>query len=371
MMEGKRLRLSKIDIHGRNVSYFIRLGERTHTGGEGEIYSVEGEPEILGKIYSDVSFQNPGIRKFKMEKIRKMMLKPPERRDGLAWPEALLFDGHESPENFVGFTMRRFSNMEMLENVYTTETRFELLENIQWENLRRWSSLFMIALNLSIIMEDICRKGYIIADLSPANILVDPDMRVALIDCDSFIIRGENEYGRIVGNPEYTAPERLKIKKMGNTDEASWRFSFAVLIFRILMLGYHPFRGIYPHNPEYTETENIINGNTPYFGGSGSRQYGSPAESAIPEPLKTLFVRAFIYGVKSPMIRPDFTEWRKNLQYVYELRHEKFYICGKSPNHIFYENSLNICPWCRIEEEWGSDDPFPPAEGINIIKNGL
>ncbi|MGP6239652.1 protein kinase domain-containing protein [Cuniculiplasma sp. SKW4] len=365
-MQARRLTIRKILPDGREISNFIRLGEKIHSGGEGEIYEVIGQPEKFAKIYADGSLENKRLRKLRMEKIRKMIIKPPERMDGLAWPESILYEGHPEPENFVGFTMKRFEDMQMLENVYTTETRTELIMESGWIGLRMWSSLFMIALNLSIIMEDIWKKGYIIPDLSPSNILVDRDMRVALIDCDSFIIRGENDFGRIVGNPEYTAPERLSMNKMGNVDDVSWRFSFAVLIFRILMLGYHPFRGIFKDNPEYTETDNIKKGNSPYFGGNGTRQFGSPSEFTIPDPIKPLFIRAFVYGLKSPMVRPDFTEWRKALQKIYELRHEDFHICHNSNTHIYYENNMNLCPWCLMMEEWNIEDPFPDGRDIKV-----
>ncbi|MCL4346018.1 MAG: hypothetical protein M1375_02140 [Candidatus Thermoplasmatota archaeon] len=366
-MPARRLTFIKILPDGREVSGFVRLGDMAHSGGEGQIYEIIGSPEKFAKIYTDGSLSNSRLRKLRVEKVRKMIVKPPERIDGLAWPESILFEGHPDPENFVGFTMRRFDRMQMLENIYTTETRNELIQDIEWSNLKMWSSLFMVALNLSIIMEDVWRKGYIIPDLSPSNILVDMDMRVALIDCDSFLIRGENDFGRIVGNPEYTSPERLTMRKMGNVDEASWRFSFGVIVFRILMLGFHPFRGIFQDNPEYSETDNIRRGNSPFFGGDGKRQYGSPPEFTIPEPLKPLFVRAFVYGLKSPMIRPDFTEWRKALQKIYELRHENFEKCPRTETHIFYENSLGTCPWCMMQEEWEIDDPFPSGKNLKIL----
>src|ERR1700739_2955124 len=100
------LRTALFDDQGRRVSLGAELGR----GGEATVYFVEGQPELVAKIYQ----QPPGTEK--KEKLSQMVKLQSERLRALsAWPVGTLFMA--SNKSMAGFLMKnvgRFKDIHVL-----------------------------------------------------------------------------------------------------------------------------------------------------------------------------------------------------------------------------------------------------------------
>ncbi|WP_054849042.1 ankyrin repeat domain-containing protein [Vulcanisaeta sp. JCM 14467] len=166
-------------------------------------------------------------------------------------------------------------------------------------------------------------------DLNDRNVLVNSDGFVTLIDTDSFFIR-DPDTGRIypseVGVGEYTAPEVLKgivgaDKRNVNTD----MFSLAVLIFKLLMNGFHPFAGTVPTRESNTIEDNIRECISPYFGPKRNivirpRSKYAPNLNELPQDLVNLFDQAFNC---EGLPRPSVMDFAKALEKYYHQTRQK------------------------------------------------
>src|SRR5258708_31914544 len=97
-----------LDDHGRRVSLGAELGR----GGEAAVYSVEGQPALVAKIYH----QPPGAEK--TEKLSQMVKLQSERLLALsAWPvETLFLAGRKSMAGFLMKNVSRYKDIHLLYN---------------------------------------------------------------------------------------------------------------------------------------------------------------------------------------------------------------------------------------------------------------
>jgi hypothetical protein len=107
-------------------------------------------------------------------------------------------------------------------------------------------------------------------------------------------------YRSLVGKPEYTPPD-LQGYSFADVDRQPEHdaFALAVLIFRLLMEGFHPFDGVYRGRGEPPELgARIRNGYFPYARGRTGIEpspLAPPFEMLHPD-LQALFVRCFEEG---------------------------------------------------------------------------
>jgi hypothetical protein len=141
-------------------------------------------------------------------------------------------------------------------------------------------------------------------------------------------------------------------------------FALAVLVFRFLMLGAHPFqsRGAAVGDAPSTEAK-IAKG---LFAYTGRRRDLEPPEYAppfavLPKSLRDLAVRSFVAGHTDPDARPAAAEWATALK----TEGKRLRKCAGNANH-WHAHGLRGCPWCRI-----APDPFPhPPVGYQIAVEG-
>src|ERR1043166_517579 len=83
----------------------VRLGRKIgRTGGEGNVYVLDGTPAFVAKIY-----HRPAD--IKIAKLRCLTKREtPQLRECTAWPRSILFDEHRQPR---GFAMRAVSGKEI------------------------------------------------------------------------------------------------------------------------------------------------------------------------------------------------------------------------------------------------------------------
>ena len=209
------------------------LRERIAKGGEAEIYEIEGCGNAVAKIY------NAALRTSHREQKLMTMLKIPidaQLDSLLSWPKDILYDNRG---RFAGFVMRRISGGALLEETYSDE-RLDIRKRL------------VVAKNLCVALYNIHKSGIVVGDLNPKNVLVlEGTGIVRIIDTDSFHISdGKRTFRCDVCVPEYISPkvsnaipkgETLKSAPLPTYTRESDEYSLAILIFRLLMDGVHPF----------------------------------------------------------------------------------------------------------------------------------
>ena len=324
----------------------ITLAEMINRGGAaGKIYRVKEFPQYVAKI-----FHSKNKSATNRQKLESMLLNrpnfPPAVKNGIeyvqiAWPIAILDDD----KGFcVGYIMP-FINMDKavsLDHLMQKAIRQKL--NLS----EKYSYRLFAAYNVSSMVAALHRAGHYIVDLKPSNVSVYKDsMIVAMVDCDGFSIKGEkgNRYPAEFVSEEYIYPEGMELdcEDMGEEQD---KFALAVIIFKLLNNGIHPFSGV----PRKTDSEMLTIQNRieeyHYAYGLWPDSYQAPHPYSIHEYFdpKTLelFERAFTKGG----MRPTAEEWQNHLRYL--LQNLK--TCKKNPNHSYFTSKG--CGLCIAEERF-------------------
>jgi DNA-binding helix-hairpin-helix protein with protein kinase domain len=338
----------------------LRLG----SGGEARVYGVHlAEGRRAVKVYHHEPAE------MQVAKLRVMLAHPPdapgakEGHTSIAWPLDLVCRV-DKPQRVVGFLMPWVTGVSPLRAVYTPGER---------RPIRPWfdyARLHLVARNLAAAVQALHARGYVIGDVREANIRVCNDGWVTLIDTDSFQVRASSGeiYRCPVGRPEYTPPE-LQGRAFDSIDRRPEhdRFGLAVLIFRLLMEGWHPFDGCFQgRGAPPLHGERIQKGHFPY--GSRPGPYTpppyAPPFSIVDPALQDLFCRCFEAGHDCPQARPEAHTWCTAL----DAARARLTPCTGNAQHV-YGRHLDACPWCehmrRLPGGW---DPFPPPVAVSPTK---
>jgi DNA-binding helix-hairpin-helix protein with protein kinase domain len=323
------------DDQGRRVSLGAELGR----GGEAVVYSVEGRPELVVKIYHHPPSAG------KVEKLSQMVKLQNERLLALsAWPVGTLsfMTGRKSIAGFMMKNVSRFKDIHLLYNPKSRTREFPPKAN--------WRFLIHAASNVARAFAAVHDYGHVIGDVNQSNVRVSPETAiVSLIDCDSFQISANGEvYPCEVGVPLYTPPELQdtefrEVVRTPNHDN----FGLAVLIFHLLFMGRHPFAGKFLGRGEMP-IEKAIAEHRFAFARDAQRTQMLPPPACItlahlPVEIGDLFTRAF-GSDGGGSTRPDGRQWITEL----DALANRLIVCSNNKAHLFF-NSLSSCPWCQIE----------------------
>lgn len=288
----------------------VHLVDVLKSGGAGSVFAIKDDASRVIKIYHPETLTSEGTTY--QEKIECMLGNVPNvseisSDDGaivqLAWP---LASAYTIRGEFVGFAM------PMVDIQSTTELEYVLThKQAEKEGLPHHLGVGVsLAHNLAAVVSSIHALGHAIVDLKPVNLkFYKKEFYVAVLDCDGFYI---NVSGKTASapqvTPDYLAPEfqNAPITRPEHQD----MFALAVIIFKLLNFGIHPYAGV-PINgakiPSDLE-EKIKTGLYPY--GVVPHKKVSPAPASthetFPTELRALFDRAF---GGSPSDRPKATEW--------------------------------------------------------------
>lgn len=314
-------------------------------GGEGAIYKQydklgHGDVGDLAKIF------HKGKEKGKEEKIKAMLsIQSPTPSSNFTWPKEILYDVNTGA--FCGYVMYMKYNMEELGSVAA--------QNCQYRNSKGWFFYLSIAKSLAQTVASLHSIDQVIGDLNDKNVLIDMGTaRVTLIDNDSFHISVDSVTHRCsVGMGEYLAPELQGINfcedALPTFTKSTDNFSLAILIFKLLMNGLHPFNSA--TIDECSIEENIKNGHSPFFlNAYKDKSIGPPYAPPIdllPAKLYKLFKLAFNDSLKAPHKRPTAQEFYDALDSLsIESGIEKCPI----KDHDF-PKGMPSCPWCYVEDK--------------------
>ncbi|MCE2435214.1 MAG: protein kinase [Candidatus Latescibacteria bacterium] len=305
----------------------MQLEEKIKSGGEGIIYTITGNSDLVVKVYKD---PNRGYE----NKLRCMLDNPPvnsntNKHISIAWPQGLAYS-HKPPsevtegdtislqqdnkaDHFIGYVMLRVHDSLHLLTVYNPRLRAKHCPDFTGPYLCQ------TACNIALVMAALHDKGYCIGDVNSQNILVTRTALVTFIDTDSFQVTepGGTVYRCQVGKPDYTAPEIMgkDLKGLDRT-EAHDNFGLGVLIFQLLMEGSHPFRSKWLGTGEKPSlTESIRQGLFPY-----NQPQSFPVEPPqgktlddLPRDVVALMESCFIRGHDYPDERPSARDWANAL----------------------------------------------------------
>jgi DNA-binding helix-hairpin-helix protein with protein kinase domain len=324
-------------------------------GGEARIYPVATDPQLVAKVY-----HNPTVAH--AQKLALMLARPwpactaPQRHHPIAWPLDLLIRDDKG-HTVAGFLMWRATGMFPIYKFYTPQTRRVVCPMFDYRYLHR------VARNIAAVVNAAHQHGFVIGDINESSALAGNTALVTWVDTDSFQIRDPSTgwvYRCEVGKPDFTPPE-LQGKHLGNVDRSPEqdRFGLAVIIFRLLMEGTHPFGGKFEgYGDPPPLGSRISSGHFPH---GKKRVPWSPKPVAPPfgilhPTLRQLAIRCFEDGHHDPSVRPDAQTLMKGVGEA----ETALTVCKKNSQHLF-GNHLQACPWCQRKALFAGLDPFPPA----------
>jgi DNA-binding helix-hairpin-helix protein with protein kinase domain len=322
------------DERGRRVSLGAELGR----GGEAAVYSVEGQPELVAKIYH----QPPSEEK--AEKLSEMVKLQSERLLALsAWPVGTLFAARNG--SVAGFLMKNVSRFKDIHLLYNPKSRTR-----EFPPRANWRFLVHTASNVARAFAAVHECGHVIGDVNQSNVRVSPETAIVnLVDCDSFQISANGRvYPCEVGVPLYTPPELQdtefrEVVRTPNHDN----FGLAVLIFHLLFMGRHPFAGKFLGQGEMPIEKAIAEHRFAFARETQLTQMLPPPAcitlAHLPEEIGELFTNAFGSN-GTGILRPEGRQWITEL----DALAKRLIVCSNNKAHLYF-NELSSCPWCSIE----------------------
>ena len=379
-------------------------------GGEGYIYEVAGNPHLLVKSYKETdSLGEPVITQELIDKLSFMINNPPSvllEKKVIAWPLEAVCDtagdgsdvlqsiSGEIPDCFAGFVMPKLDMNEHLQRVYSY--RHPVLDAEEYDKFPSVKSRISIAINLCSALHELHRAGYVIGDFNHRNIGVNYGTgQIYIVDCDSFHItdrEGDVHRSNVI-MAGYLAPEIIshcsgeraegrdynldKVLLPTFTKESDL-FCLAIHIFKLLMNGVDPYRGVKSDATGSTASpfvgNDAIERDAYVFkpGNKPSAVFCPPMESVPPE-LFSLFDKAFIQGRKDPKLRPNAEKWYHALN---RFLNNDLMQCPKDAKHQHYKQ-LTQCPYCTADRRHmeaqgaGYGEPSLPIIQVNMNRQAV
>lgn len=313
----------------------FRLGRPLgKAGGEGVVYTLGGSQPLAVKIY-----HRNQLTQERREKLRHMVRVNPDIQ-GLCWPQALVFNGSGE---WAGFLMPRVENgRELCQTVYKPGRDNRTLKALNWDR----TSLARIAANMAGTFARMHQRGILMGDVNPRNFMVGADCGVYFVDCDSYQFEG---FPCPVRSDRYTPPEILRAVKRAGQESYNYirtldheRYSMAVVLFEILMLGKSPYES------RNTDSENVLeaimDGNFPYpfraAGDDGTARRTDQAPAGRWREIwshMTYQVKAGFHGTFTGSARQSAGDWERILrEYIRQIE------LGHSSSALFPEGFKDI-----------------------------
>jgi hypothetical protein len=345
---------------GERVQLGAQLGS---TGGEGSVHQTNF-PGLAAKKFT----RSEGGRRKKLDWM--LQNSPPDdawtkhRFRSIAWPVALIVD-RKSRRKLRGYLMPAILGGCHPTALWSAYGRRQ-------DDRRRgfdWQYLHLAARNLSSVVDALHRNGVVIGDVKPENIFVQLNGGITIIDTDSFQVRdrGTLHPCRRVSLP-YISPEAAGWKAGEPLTPEHDRFAIAILIFQVLLGGWHPFgAGHYDGaNADSPSIQNLIVEGQWLFK-TGTRLSPNPKTQfpidILHPGLTALFERAFNDGHRRPDRRPSASEWRGAI----DVAHNDLARCNERRNHYYSASSRDAksrsgrpCYWCERAHTIPNGDAFAP-----------
>ncbi|MBR1825866.1 MAG: hypothetical protein IJ770_04695 [Alphaproteobacteria bacterium] len=323
----------------------VLLGELLNKGGAaGKIYRDLTHPNSVAKIFH--TKERSGTNRQKLEamlhnrpNIPTITYKEKEYHQ-IAWPTALL----EDTQGFcVGYLMPLIDTTEAISLDYLIQKAVRRKLGLS----ERYLDRVFAAYNITSVVAALHACGHYIVDLKPSNVSIyKQNQLVVAFDCDGFSIKGENgaRYPAEFVSEEYIYPEGMNqtCEEMGEEQD---KFALAVIIFKLLNDGIHPFSGTPVKKEDMLSIQERIAGYHYAYGfwpDSYQRPHPYSIHDYLDKETMNLFERAFAKDKE----RPTALEWQAHLDYL--LNHYKR--CKKDKNHVYF--TPKGCGLCIAAEKF-------------------
>lgn len=314
----------------------LLLGDKIGEGGEGAVYRLAERPSHVAKIYKGV--MKPPL----VDKITTLARIGQGASDlPVVWPSGLVTDEARRP---LGLLMPLVDGGTDVHNLHTPVSRRRHFPRADWR------FLVHVSANVARAVDRIHALGLVIGDINDGSILVLPSGTVRLIDVDSFQVpvSGRAPLLCTVANDLFLPPELAgaDLHSVVRTPQHD-AFGLAVIVFKLLMLGRHPFAGRYL-GPEEMPINRAVREHRFAYGKDAARQRMQPPPralqlSALPPQIAGLVEAAFA-PPSATRLRPTAQAW------VHALGEMAagMVSCGRNATHMYARESAR-CPWCELE----------------------
>ena len=305
----------------------VQLGSQINQGGEGKICRIVGDQSRVAKIWRVPNRE----RAIKLIATIKNTPVPVSARQNIryCWPQDVLTDG----KNIVGYIMPAVNTNEFRQSQeFFNETLRKDTETTLGVTITE-KTLVTAARDLCAAVAEIHAAGHVIGDVNEKNILINSDGTVRIVDIDAIQIydpETSETHRCTVGRDEYTPP-RLQGQSLDLVDRTQDDdcFGLAVMIFKLMMGGRHPFTSRLSRDDDNAITgidEKIKNEYFPYNqDDTVPDQYKVAVEEYKQawdnsrDQIRTLFLQTFDPFETRNRPRPTATEWTDELDREIEL----------------------------------------------------
>lgn len=301
-------------------------------------YTVERRPEVVAKVALDPLEPRQAERLSALVAARTGALE-----DVSTWPTATLHDATGQP---VGFLMLRVDRQDdrQLREVYAPARMTP----------RSWPERIQVAARLAQAFSVLHAAGQVMGDVNGRHILVSPRGNIRFTEVDGYQVRTAAQVIPSVPSlPEFTPPE---LQGRGHLLEHTANhdlFGLAVLVFRLVMDGQHPYSGVpvarpMPSPGEAIAADLFAYSRTPRPG--VKRPTGTPALDTLSPAVQGLFERAFSPQHEN---RPSASEWRAALVDMQSSLEN----CDQDSSHLRVRGQP--CPQCELKREQQAVSALP------------
>lgn len=280
-----------------------RLGKRIERGGEGEIFALRERPNVIVKRYHPELLAQRGAELHRKVEAMRTLRDSDITRD-VCWPLIRVYD---QQQRWIGFAMYRARGMKM------SLLAHALLYPRYFPGLDRRRIVGYLIRFIEIVQQ-LHAANVCIGDYNLNNVFCVPNSeQITLIDCDSYQLRVDGTfYPCPVGSPDMTPKEHQGVTfRHIVRSPRSEAFSLAIVLFKCLMLGRHPYDIVGGDDP----VRNLRRGNFAYGRSQRHVPQGVWYElwSELPETLREMFVTTFTVGADAPGQRATLPQWHAAL----------------------------------------------------------
>lgn len=294
------------------------------SGGEGVLYQVLGPTTWLHCV-AKIFYPNKRTAD-RAAKLQYQLEHPPlttaQEHRPISWVQALLYD---EQGNFVGFLMPRATGekLEILTAQKLPKSLSPAWQQLQLGSLQALRLRLKVCYNIAIAVQLLhATQHYVLVDLKPDNIIIQPNGLVTIVDTDSVEVveQEKTRFAATVVTPEYTPSEYYQGVRPGQVSmTTAWdNFGLAVIFYRLLF-GIHPFAAT-AHAPydQLTDLGDKIKAglfvHAPHHH-ADFRVVPPPHQAFLKQDkaVQQLFQQAFSKGHNQPTQRPSAYLWAQTI----------------------------------------------------------
>ncbi|CAA6807872.1 MAG: Serine/threonine protein kinase [uncultured Aureispira sp.] len=319
---------NKLHFYTKYSKEKIKISDKAFaSGGEGAIYTI-ASPRNYSHLVAKIYYPEKRT-KDREAKMQYLMQHPPipfqkNQVPSIGWVQDLIY----KEKRFLGILLIKIEGKKLTKLTLSKLPRRadKAWQRFAFQDPNSLKLRLRTCFNLAVAIYQIHENGqYVLVDLKPDNVLMQPNGLLAIVDMDSVevIEHGNVLFAAPVATPEYTPPEHYIGER--TVIEETWdRFSLGVIFYQLL-LGLHPFAAsahppydnlvsihdkiqqhLYVHNPAKKEFLNVIP--PPH-----------QRHDLLPTEVQQLFTECFTLGAENPFSRPSALDWCSTLARLLNL----------------------------------------------------